>query len=229
MEHNETCHDTRELNKFSLDSFFIDVINNDFDNVIDKLIKDLENEIKQLEKIDNNGIEDLEIFYIENELNSLSEMKIIYSFKHFETHLKLLLKGSYPKTDKSNLYKWDNLVGFLKTKKIKIKEIKNHKEINELRNLNNTIKHSNNILTNETKNILEFKGKEKITYRDILNFYERVKNSLGVFISDLSEQIKIDLYEFDENRIEKISHDICLRMDENTIDRLIIKLKEKRK
>ncbi len=226
MEDEKSYLDKREQNNNFLDTFIINVQNNSFDGVIDKLIVTFENEIKDF-KNSNDDLKELNIYSIKKELYSLSEMKIIYSFKLFETNLKILLEKSYPKTNGNNIYKWDYLGGFLKTKNIKIKEIDKYKEINELRILNNTIKHSDSIITDQTKKFTEFIGKEKITYKDILDFYLRVKDSLGGFISDLSENIRKDLYDFDEEKIEEYSHNILLRMNEETIDKLIIKLKEK--
>jgi urate oxidase len=103
--------------------------------------------------------------------------------------------------------------------------VSDYTEINELRNINNSIKHSRSIINEKTKNILEFKNKKQIQYSDLLSFYKRIENSTVNFISSLSNFIQKDLYEFDDERIEKIAQRILLRMEKNDVDKSVSKLK----
>ena len=114
------------------------------------------------------------------------------------------------------------------SKKINPKELSNYIELRDLRNLNNAIKHSLNILDNKTKNIKEFQNKKDLKYTDLLSFYARVEDSSLGFIQSLSDQIENDLYDFDNERIENISDKIVTRMDTKTIGKLIEKLEAKK-
>lgn len=115
-----------------------------------------------------------------------------------------------------------------KRKEYWYKKIKCYSEINELRNLNNNLKHSDDI-TNDTKIsiIREFKKRSFIQYEDILTFYKRIEIAPYTFIHSLSDLIYNDLYVFDENRIDNEADKIALRMTENEAKLLIEKLKKK--
>ncbi|RTL12991.1 MAG: hypothetical protein EKK56_06055 [Flavobacteriaceae bacterium] len=216
----------REINKLGLETFFLNLENNHYDYNINNLVIDLENKIKTLEEKEiKNHDDEIEIIFLYKELFAISEMKIIYAYKHFEIHLKFLIKASYPDTKESSFFKWESVVDFLKSKNIKLSEISNHKEIEELRNLNNSIKHSRNLINNKTKNIEEFTNKKEIDYKDLLIFYKRIEKASSDFIFSLAKHIEKDLYHFDDKRIESIAQKILLRMDDKTVQKLIQKLK----
>ena len=216
----------REINKLGLETFFLNLENNHYDYNINNLVTDLENKIKTLEeKAIKNHDDEIEIIFLYKELFAISKMKIIYAYKHFEIHLKFLIKASYPDTKESSFFKWESVVDFLNSKNIKLSEISNHKEIEELRNLNNSIKHSRNLINNKTKNIEEFTNKKKIDYKDLLIFYKRIEKSSSDFIFSLAKHIEKDLYHFNDKRIESIAQKILLRMDDKTVQKLIQKLK----
>jgi hypothetical protein len=152
-------------------------------------------------------------------------MKIIYAYKDFEIKLKFLISASYQKIDKSKMYKWEFISDFLKSRNIDIKSIDVYSQIEELRNVNNALKHSNIL---ESKVLpKEFKNKKNITYKDTLTFYTRIENSPKKFIIELSNLILNDLYDFNEFRINEIAEKIALRMDKNTAELLIKKVLEK--
>ena len=216
----------REINKLGLETFFLNLENNHYDYNINNLVTNLENKIKALEGKEIKSHDDeIEIIFLYKELFAISEMKIIYAYKHFEIHLKFLIKASYPDTKESSFFKWESVIDFLKSKNIKLSDISNHKEIEELRNLNNSIKHSRNLINNKTKNIKEFIKKKEIDYEDLLIFYKRIEKSSSDFIFSLAKHIEKDLYNFDDKRIESIAQKILLRMDDKTVQKLIQKLK----
>tara|TARA_R100000750_G_scaffold4846_1_gene3673 strand:+ start:81918 stop:82211 length:294 start_codon:yes stop_codon:yes gene_type:complete len=97
-----------------------------------------------------------------------------------------------------------------------------------LRNLNNAIKHNRNIIDNKTKNITEFQNKAELKYTDLLEFYKRIEDSGLNFLKSLSDEIDKDLYEFNEDRLDKISDKLVSRMDTKTINNLIDKLETKK-
>ena len=174
----------REINKLGLETFFLNLENNHYDFNIDKLISNLEEKLNVLDKKKlNKKLDDvieldneIEIIFLYKELFAISEMKIIYAYKHLEIHLKFILKASYENSNENDFYRWESIVAFLKTKNIKLSEVSDYTKINELRNINNSIKHSRSIINEKTKNILEFKNKKQIQYSDLLSFYKRIEN-----------------------------------------------------
>ena len=234
MTESEKYRQKREVSRLGLQTFFLNVENNHYDFVSNKLIKDLEKKLDKLEKQIESDIKEpgymkhMEIYFLKKELFAVSEMKVIYAYKHFETHLKFLLKASYQEIKESRLYKWEIVEDFLKSKKINPKEISDYVELRDLRNLNNAIKHARNILDNKTKNITEFQNKTELKYTDLLKFYKRIEDSGFNFLKSLSNEIDKDLYEFNDDRLEKISKKLVSRMDSKTINKLIKKLETKK-
>ncbi len=232
MKNQETYCEKRELNRIGLQTFFLNLENNHYDSINDKIIQKLEKDLNELNQKLNNlsGLEKadcgMNIFFLEKELFAISEMKIIYAYKHFETHLKFLLRASYQDVKESKLFKWEFIKEYLNTKKITISEIDNFQEINELRELNKSIKHSRNIINAKTQNIKELKNNTKLSYLNLISFYKRIENSPYHFISSLSDKIDKDLYEFDDNRLNEITEKLAVRMNKETIDKLVLKLKE---
>ena len=226
-------YDNHYARKVGLKRFFLNLENNHFDRVIDKLILDLESKLEDL-KLENdiqlekgNFITQFQVNVLEKELFAICEMKINYAYKHFEFHLKFLIKSYYPETKENNLFKWNFVEDILKSKKIIPSKIDNFKEISELRNINNSIKHSRNIINDKTRGILEFRNKSKIKYFDLIKFYNRIEKSQLKFLESLNEKIEKDIYEFDENRLEEISNSFSERMDKETMKSFIEKLEKK--
>lgn len=165
--------------------------------------------------------------YIQDELSTLFEMKIIYAFKHLEIEIKNLISASLNDKSIGKYSKWDNLIQYLKSKNIDIKEVKDYREVNQLRTVNNSLKHSNDQIDNSLKGIEEFKEIEYANYETLQKFYNRVKESSNSFLSSLSSAIYENLYEFNDEKIEKISKSIVLRMDKSNADKLIEQIKKK--
>lgn len=225
----------RETAKLGLQTFFMDVENNFHDRISDEAIHIFEEKIidanikdrsDEYERGDYSG-STMEIYFMEQELKAISEMKILYAYKHFENKLKFLLSAAYG-ASKSKMFKWEFVIEFLKEKNIDIKIINCYAEINELRNLNNCIKHSDDIKNDSrVMSIKEFKKKPFILYEDLLAFYKRIENAPSAFIYSLSDYIYKDLYVFDENRIDQEAEKIALRMNEVEASIFIEKLKKK--
>ncbi|MDL2145114.1 hypothetical protein QQY79_21520 [Flavobacterium tructae] len=226
---------TRETAKLGLQTFFMDVENNFHDRISDEAINIFEKKIldantrdrsDEYKRGDYSG-PTMEIYFMEQELKAISEMKILYAYKHFENKLKFLLSAAYG-ASKSKMFKWEFVCEFLREKNIDIKNINCYSEINELRNLSNCIKHSDNIKNDSRMmSITEFKEKPIVLYADLLAFYKRIENAPSSFISSLSDFIYKDLYMFDEKRIDQEAEKNALRMTEAEASILIKKLKEK--
>jgi len=240
MESLENINERRELDKMSLETFLFDKTNIlDFD--IDKLIKTKLDEIEKIhlefsrinesdekyeeisELYENSGlnlreyehslIQDMQ--YYEDDAFVLYEVKIIYAYKHFEINLKKLLSSAYRDPSVKKIFHWYEFAQYLKLKGIEIKKNNQFAEIDELRIVNNALKHSGEIDKDEIKKIKEFKGKTSFKTSDLELFYSRVKDSPNSFLSSLSLEVNRNLYMFDEDRLQKIAKHFALRMEEN--------------
>lgn len=168
----------------------------------------------------------IESYWIDQQLKSISEMQIINAFKNIEINIKTLINIAYPNVNTKEFYKWDSLIQFFKNKEIKISEIEGYKDIVNLKDLNNSLKH-NGIINQNIKKIKEFKYDEEFTFVNLINFYEQVKKLIQTFLDLLAEEIKRDLFQFDEIRITKISEDLKHKLGVSEIENLIQKLKNK--
>jgi hypothetical protein len=159
---------------------------------------------------------------------SIEEMKIVCLYKEFEILIKEIIVISFPGTDVEQLYKWDNIKSLLSRYEILIGDIKHHNQINELRVVNNNIKHSS-IIDDKVSNanIIEFELKEEFDCESLTNFYIRISGVPVKFLKSLTEKIVEYLFVFDEERIEKIACQYEGRMDESTATKLAEKIIEK--
>jgi hypothetical protein len=232
----------RETSKMGLDTFTHNR-NNILDSPIDKLIEDLKKEInaayseynqwneleeknpvrfKELEEQANQSGHTLysqmagyiqEAIYLEEELFALLEMKIIYAFKHLEINIKQLLFAAYQDNYINRQFKWDSIVQFLNSKSIIAKDLNDYENINQLRNVNNSLKHSDKVIDQLIKNIPEFKDKDTLSYNDLELFYNRIKRSPNIFLTSLVSFVFKDIYTFTHERIFEIAKSFALRMD----------------
>lgn len=216
----EVMHYERESKRSFILSYIENLKGNRFNEIFQNQTEKINNKIGGLfKKFKDSGRHDWEDWYyhsvdesfLEDQLYVLSEMNIIYIYKEFEINLKKLIKKAYG--DDKNLYKWSNLIKFFKSKKIILEDLEGYNELNELRVLNNHLKHSDRIISNEIKNIKEFKGEKFLTDKLINKFFHRIKSSTIIFLSSIVNLIYEDLYEFDERRIKQIAEKLAKRMD----------------
>lgn len=232
----------REMNKIGLDTFFHNK-ENILDYPVDKLIESLKiqitkayaehNEWIELEEKNPDRFRELEeqanrtehtlysqmygyiqdAIYLEDELFALFEMKIIYAFKHLEINIKQLLFAAYQDNYINKQFKWDSIIQFLNSKNIVAKELNEYESINQLRIVNNSLKHSNKVIDQSLKNITEFKNKEALSYIELELFYNRIKKSPNIFLTSLASNVFKDVYSFTQERIFDIAQSFALRMD----------------
>lgn len=126
-----------------------------------------------------------------SQLNSISEMLIIYAFKNIEINLKEIIKCAY---EKENIHKWENFIKIFKSKGIELENIYGYKSIDDLRVVNNAIKH-NGIINRRVSKIEEFKDDynslfKEFEYDSLMNFYEQTKQIIPEFLSNLIQSIE---------------------------------------
>lgn len=225
----------RETSKIGLDLFVDNLKENSFSKAVfeqtEKLQKELNDTITDFlndqQKSDQNEYYyHLDTEFIEDKLSALSEMNIVYAFKDFEINIKKLLGAAYG-IDAHEFYKWESILSFLKSKKIKPSELTGYQEINDLRKLNNHIKHSTSQKINDKiTSIPEFKELKYLRHYELTEFFNRIKDFPYTFLYALSTEIYKDLYEFDSNRLKSIAKLFALRMDKESAEIFIDKFKK---
>jgi len=153
--------------------------------------------------------------YLQEQLLALFETKIIYAFKSLEINIKHLLNLAY-KDKVTKFGRWDDIGQFLALKDISISTIENYKEIDDLKKVNNALKHSDKALGDKLKDVAEFKNKQEISHAELELFYERIKDAPDKFLKSLVSAVQNDLFSFDVDRLSEISKSYALRMDKST-------------
>jgi hypothetical protein len=162
---------------------------------------------------------------LEEQKLSIETMRLVYLYKSFEILLKDIVAEAFPRVNKRDLFQWENIKSFLNNNGIIFGEIKEYQHVNEIRIVNNNIKHSN-IIDELTKkqNIPEFDRKDSFDYTSIASFYSRIKDKPNIFLNDLAEKLIGYLFEFDDERIHAIANEYKNRMDRVSGQKLIAAL-----
>ncbi len=233
-------HFDRESEKYGLDTFFLNYkfpdLEKHLENVIKKLHSDLNIERKkyenELDKAPDHFKSHVNFYYtediisLEEKLFLIYEMIVINDYKELEIIIKKLLSISLDFDEKGSRI-FDNSKSFLKNKGINFTEIKNYIDINDLRKVNNYLKHSKvKEVPSDLKQILEFRKTKELNYYHLVKFHKRVKDLRYGFIYDLRDKIYNYLYDFDDLRITNIAKRMIKRMDTEHVNLLIDKLNE---
>lgn len=165
--------------------------------------------------------------YINEKIWTLIEMKIIYAFKFLELNIKKLIRTTFPDTKTNDFYNWDSLSSFLKSKNIKPENLKGFHEVIQLKDINNSLKHSGEFNEDIKKRIPEFREKDVIVFHDLNSFYTRINTFPKIYLEELASAIQKELYEFNEQKIERIAHDIANRMEKSDAVLLIKAIESK--
>jgi len=166
---------------------------------------------------------DLQI--LEEQQLSIVSMKLVYLYKNFEILLKDIISESFPNVNKRDLFQWENVKSFLNSVGIKCGEIKEFQRVNEIRIVNNNIKHSNEIdEITKRQDIPKFGRNDYFDFKSLNSFYLRIKDKPNDFLKDLSEKLIGYLYIYDDERINNIASEFKGKMDKTAGRKLIAAL-----
>jgi hypothetical protein len=182
--------------------------------------------IEKLKLEDKLNDDKFQLGYVNEYLLSLSEMKIVYLFKSLEIFMKKMIEAAFPNSDKKNIFKWENMKSIFGSNGVDISLCKGYNGCNDLRKVNNSIKHGIDI-SDEVKYIQEFKSKTELDFLSLKLFYLRIKPSVQIFRNDLIKNTLEELYIFKEQKLNAITNEFHERMDNRTIAKLIRKLGRK--
>lgn len=108
-------------------------------------------------------------------------------------------------------------------KSISIKKLEGYTDVINLKDLNNSLKHSG-VISDHIKQIKEFNNSADYDFVNLINFYECLKSIVPEFLSGVSNEIKNDLFNFSEEKIIEIADEYKLRMNEDNLKSFIEKL-----
>jgi hypothetical protein len=110
---------------------------------------------------------------------------------------------------------------FFRLKQIDFTSIKEFEYVNQLRIVNNNIKHSSEIGSEiQKKGIKEFKDLQEFNFNSLTEFYNRVKAHIEPFLENVTKNVNSHLFEFSDDRINNIVQNYAQHMDEETLLRL---------
>jgi hypothetical protein len=138
---------------------------------------------------------------------ALYELKILYAYKYFEIKLHELAHIAFEEWQ--NPHYWKTVKKDFSKKGISIETLQNYASLNELRNVNNALKHRGKCITEEIEDIEEFYGLKVIGVSQLKAFYERVKDAPYNFISELSTVIYNTLWPNEKSKIIEGDFDLA--------------------
>ncbi len=189
-----------------------------------KLEQELGNESTEYGVIFDKVIDiDLLISTYEDELISLNEMKIVSLFRLMELRIGRLIAVSFRDKAKSS-YKWDDLKSYFRAKGIHISTIAFYQDVNRLRVVNNAIKHSGDI-SKTFRDMGCLTDDECLSHVTISDFYNKFKEKAKIFLHELADAIKLNLFVYDEDRLDTIVDSYTKTMSKETLEILSDKLK----
>jgi hypothetical protein len=170
----------------------------------------------------------IDTYTLNEYLNSIAEMKIIFLFKTIEIRLKSAIKIAYPKVSEQhqNNWNWQTFKDHFNSIDKPLSKLNGYNDVDDLRKINNSIKHSG-ILNNDAKKIKEFIDSKEFESSNINSFIFRIKPKLEIFLKEVAESILSDLYDFDDTRLENLSIEFSNKMDSELLNKFIEKLRSK--
>ena len=125
-----------------------------------------------------------EFFEEAREIHSLAivQMKILFLYKEVEIRFKQLLSSKYNVKTKS-LYNLDSWKASFKYHNVDIAKLEGFKQIFDLKQVNNDLKHSLSI--HKSKRIDEFKGKSSFDSISLEQFFQRISHDVEEYFCQL--------------------------------------------
>ena len=180
----------------------------------------------ELQVFDELGSNYWTIHSSEDSLLSLSETRILFLFKTIEKAIKEMAGIAYPKINKRDFFRWALVISHLKSNGVEIKNLNGYQEVNQLRIVNNNIKHSQEINA-ETKKIRYWEDEDEFTYKNLEIFYNNIKETVIAFMETLGKSIISATYELSDEKLEEMSKEIFDRLDSKRVKKLIVCLQKK--
>ena len=136
------------------------------------------------------GLYEEESVYGEELADLTSELAIVALYKKLEIDTKRAIKIVFPEQSDRDLFKWETLKNFLRGQGIDIENFSKYSEVDELRIINNCIKHSGIVDGNLSK-FGEWKKGEHVTSLD--RHFHRLALAAERYMADLTNALSSKL------------------------------------
>jgi hypothetical protein len=160
------------------------------------------------------------------QLYCFAEMRIVHLFRAYEITLKKLIKTAFPTVNERDFFNWEKLRVFCKSNGFNIKTIPSYSEINQLRLVNNCIKHSSNINDDVKKSVPKFLNEDAFSYEILYGFYNSVRDHLLIFLQGVALEFESSLYDHSEDKLNQIVNDYRKVMDSSELKLLSEKISQ---
>ena len=171
---------------------------NSFNSIADEMVVSLEEEIslKKIKADNEKGhLTHIAIELDKDCIRSIFELKIINEYRYIEVFLKILYEKAFRSEDNLTFSNWNEIIKAFKKEKVDIEKNEGYYEVFQLKQVNNSLKHSTLPLNldKKTKDIIEFKGIKKPDFDALRLFYDRVKKSTDLFVENCIDSVVVEL------------------------------------
>lgn len=159
---------------------------------------------------------------VDRYLFEIEKMKIVFLYIKIEHTYKEIVKIAYPELKSSKcLYNFENLKSFFESKNIKLTFIENFQVIDEIRLVNNEIKHSaGKIQEQKVLKIDEFSQSEEFSRNSLTLFLLNRNNLIKVFFKDLVEKIIKEEFIYTPEKLDNIIEKLRTKLTKQQMDYL---------
>jgi hypothetical protein len=141
-------------------------------------------------------IEELQVDMVDNQVvldqqkGAIAEIQLLYLYKSYEMEVKSLIANAFKPGEKilRNLFMWDNQLKFFKGKGILIENIPGYRNVDELRKVVNSLKHSP-YLSRDVQQIPEFNGCDRVTFDIGMRYYRKISPVINDYFTILSREV----------------------------------------
>lgn len=116
------------------------------------------------------------------------ELAIVGIYKLLEIHTKRVVRAAFPDIDGRSLFRFDTLIEAFRDKGVDLTSVTNFSEVDELRCLNNAIKHTGTV-SSELASYPDWTQGE--TLSDLGKVYERLAPQVQDYVRDLTDKSKV--------------------------------------
>ncbi|WP_139137196.1 hypothetical protein [Vibrio splendidus] len=159
------------------------------------------------------------------QLYCFSEMKIIHLFKAYEVTMKRIVKTAYPTANERDFFNWEKLITFSRVRGVALKKLEGFDEVNQLRVVNNNIKHSAGVSSEVIRHVPFFSESRYFTLESLNEFYLTVRDCIFPFLQAMAFEFDKAVFEQSDEKLDKIVAEYSKVMSSSELKMLSEKLR----
>lgn len=159
------------------------------------------------------------------QLYCFSEMKIIHLFRAYEVTMKRIVKTAFPAANERDFFNWEKLLTFSRVRGVTLKNLEGFDEVNQLRVVNNNIKHSSGVSPEVIKLVPYFSESTYFTLESLNGFYLNVRDCILPFLQAMASEFDKAVFEQSDEKLDKIVSEYSETMSNSELQMLSDKLR----